>query len=166
MSAPVSGTGPVAPHTATTQISNSNGFDSETFLKLLVAQLKYQDPSDPASSSELMAQTATLAQVQSLNAIAGQQTELLTLQRSLSAGALVGQTVSYTDTDGTTKSGVVSAVKISSDGSKESQAVIGGVDVGLGRISQVSMAASATPTAPTPAPTPPAAPASPPAAAG
>src|ERR1700712_5206708 len=123
MTAPVSGsTGPQATSTATTQISNSNGFDSETFLKLLVAQLKYQDPSDPASSSELMAQTATLAQVQSLNAIADQQSQLLTLQKSLSAGALVGQTVSYTDSDGATKTGVVSAVKISTDTTKESQA--------------------------------------------
>ena len=144
MTAPVSGAGQVATHTATTQVSNANGFDSETFLKLLVAQLKYQDPSDPASSSELMAQTATLAQVQSLDAIAEQNSQSLTLQKSLSAGALVGQTVSYTDSDGATKTGVVTAVKISSDSAAESQAVIGGVDVDLARISQVAL-----PTAPT-----------------
>jgi flagellar basal-body rod modification protein FlgD len=139
MTAPVSGPGQVATHTATTQVSNANGFDSETFLKLLVAQLKYQDPSDPASSSELMAQTATLAQVQSLDAIAKQNSQSLTLQKSLSAGALVGQTVSYTDSDGATKTGVVTAVKISSDSAAESQAVIGGVDVDLARISQVTL---------------------------
>ena len=138
MSAPVGGAGPVATTTATTQISNQNGFDSETFLKLLVAQLKYQDPSDPASSSELMAQTATLAQVQSLDSIADQNDQMLTLQKSLSAGALVGQTVSYTDTDGSTRAGLVTAVKIGS-GSNESKAVIGGVDVELGRVSQVSL---------------------------
>ena len=139
MTTPVAGSTSVATSTATTQVQNSNGFDSETFLKLLVAQLKYQDPADPASSSELMAQTATLAQVQSLDAIAGQQSALLTLQKSMSAGALVGQTVSYTDTDGATKSGLVTAVKISSDSTTESQAVIGGVAVDLGRISQVSL---------------------------
>jgi flagellar basal-body rod modification protein FlgD len=139
MTAPVSGPGQVATHTATTQVSNANGFDSETFLKLLVAQLKYQDPSDPASSSELMAQTATLAQVQSLDAIAKQNSQSLTLQKSLSAGALVGQTVSYTDSDGATKTGVVTAVKISNDATAQSQAVIGGVDVDLARISQVAL---------------------------
>ena len=140
MTAPVSGsTGTQATSTAATQISNSNGFDSETFLKLLVAQLRYQDPSDPASSSELMAQTATLAQVQSLDSIAGQNDQMLTLQKSLSAGALVGQTVSYTDSDGATKSGLVTAVKISSDSSTESKAVIGGIDVDLSRVSQVSL---------------------------
>ena len=140
MTAPVSGSpGSQATNTAATQIRNSNGFDSETFLKLLVAQLRYQDPSDPASSSELMAQTATLAQVQSLDAIADQNDQMLTLQKSLSAGALVGQTVSYTDTDGSTKAGLVTAVKISSDSSTESKAVIGGVDVDLSRVSQVSL---------------------------
>jgi flagellar basal-body rod modification protein FlgD len=148
MTTPVSGTGPVATHTATTQVSNANGFDSETFLKLLVAQLKYQDPGDPASSSELMAQTATLAQVQSLNAIADQNSQSLTLQKSLSAGALVGQTVSYTDTDGGTRTGVVSAVKISSDSTAPSKAVVGGVDVDLARISEVTLPTS------TPAPVP------------
>jgi flagellar basal-body rod modification protein FlgD len=147
MTAPVSGAGSVATHTATTQVSNANGFDSETFLKLLVAQLKYQDPSDPASSSELMAQTATLAQVQSLDAIAKQNSQSLTLQKSLSAGALVGQTVSYTDTDGATRTGTVTAVKISSDSTAESQAVIGGVDVDLARISQVTLPTGTTSTA-------------------
>ncbi|WP_138733850.1 flagellar hook assembly protein FlgD [Modestobacter excelsi] len=149
MTAPVSGPGQVATHNATTQVSGANGFDSETFLKLLVAQLKYQDPSDPASSSELMAQTATLAQVQSLDAIAKQNSQSLTLQKSLSAGALVGQTVSYTDSDGATRTGVVTAVKISSDSTAESQAVIGGVDVDLARISQVALPTPATGTSAT-----------------
>jgi flagellar basal-body rod modification protein FlgD len=91
-----------------------------------------------------MAQTATLAQVQSLDSIASQQTQLVSLQKSLSAGALVGQTVSYTDTDGATLSGQVTAVKISSDSATPSQAVIGGVDVDLARISKVSLPATAT----------------------
>jgi flagellar basal-body rod modification protein FlgD len=137
----ISGSAPVATNTATTQISK-NGFDSETFLQLLVAQLKYQDPSNPTSSSEFMAQTATLAQVQSLNEIADQNTQALTLQRSLSAGALVGHTVSYTDTDGTTKTGTVTSVKISNDSSTESKAVVDGVDIALGRLSEVSLPAT------------------------
>ena len=151
MTAAISGTTSVATTDATTSVSNSKGFDSETFLKLLVAQLKYQDPSDPASSTELMAQTATLAQVQSLDAIADQNSQLLTLQKSLSAGALVGQTVSYTDTDGATRSGLVTAVKISGDAATPTKAVIGGVDVDLARVSQVSLP---TTTTTTPATTP------------
>jgi len=138
MTSAVSGMTATSTAGATTTASNLNGFDSETFLKLLVAQLQYQDPSEPASSSELMAQTATLAQVQSLDAIAEQNTQLVALQKSLSAGALVGQTVSYTATDGTTQSGVVTSVQIGS-GSAESQAVIDGVAVDLSRLSAVSL---------------------------
>ena len=67
--------------------------------------MKYQDPSNPMSSSDMMAQTATLTQTQSLQTIADQNKQLLALQRSLTAGALVGRTVSYTGTDGTTQSG-------------------------------------------------------------
>ena len=69
------------------------------FLKLLVAQMKYQDPSNPASSSEFMAQTATFTQVEKLEEIAAQNASMLALQSSSSAGALVGRTVSYTDDD-------------------------------------------------------------------
>jgi len=141
MTSPVSGT---AAPTATTSAASTSAdrpdqMGSDVFLQLLVSEMKYQDPSSPMSSSDMMAQTATLTQTQALQKIADQNTQLIGLQRSLSAGALVGHTVSYTDTDGTTKSGQVTAVKISSDSTKASQAVIGGLDVDLGRISQVSL---------------------------
>ena len=112
----------------------------DTFLKLLVAQMRYQDPANPASSSEFMAQTATFSQVEKLQEIASQNAQLLTLQRSLSAGALVGHAVSYTATDGTTKTGTVSSVKVAGTGTEtEPQAVIGGVTVALGRITEVAL---------------------------
>src|ERR1700759_2425102 len=116
MTAPVTGTGstPYATSSATSSVSRDDQMGSDMFLKLLVAEMKYQDPSSPMSTSDMMAQTATLTQTQSLQQIATQNTQLLALQRSLSAGALVRQDVSYTDTDGTTQTGVVSAVQIDS----------------------------------------------------
>jgi flagellar basal-body rod modification protein FlgD len=139
MSSPVGGTDastPYATNTASASASRDDQMGSDMFLKLLVAEMKYQDPSSPMSTSDMMAQTATLTQTQSLQQIATQNSDLLALQRSLSAGALVGQTVSYTDTDGTTKSGLVSAVKISTS-DNTSQAVIGGKSVDVGSITQV-----------------------------
>lgn len=115
----------------------------DTFLKLLVAQMRYQDPSKPADSTALMAQTATFSQVEKLEQLATQNAELLTLQRSLSAGALVGHTVSYTDTEGTTQTGTVSSVKIAGTGADtEPQAMVGGVAVALGRITEVALPAA------------------------
>ena len=132
--------------TATTSADRKDQMGKDTFLKLLVAQMRYQDPSNPTSSSEFMAQTATFTQVEKLEEIASQNAQLLTLQRSLSAGALVGQTVAYTDTEGVTKTGVVSSVKVAGTGTAtEPQAVVGGVTVGLGRITEVTLPATTTP---------------------
>ena len=38
--------------------SKSNGMDKEAFLQLLVAQMKYQDPLEPTSNTEYIAQYA------------------------------------------------------------------------------------------------------------
>jgi flagellar basal-body rod modification protein FlgD len=142
MSSPINPTGstPYATSPATAQVSRGDQMGSDTFLKLLVAQMKYQDPSSPMSTSEMMAQTATLTQTQSLQEIAKQNTQLVALQRSLSASALVGQKVSYTADDGTTQTGSVSAVRIDS-ATNTSTAVIGGKSVDVGRITQVGTTA-------------------------
>ena len=103
MTTPISGTVGTPTQTASPMADRADQMGKDTFLKLLVAQMRFQDPSNPTSSSEFMAQTATFTQVEKLEQIASQNAELLTLQRSLSAGALVGHDVSYTDTDGATQ---------------------------------------------------------------
>jgi flagellar basal-body rod modification protein FlgD len=138
MTSPIAGsTGTVSTSTATTTVDRSDQMDKDTFLKLLVAQMRYQDPSNPASSSELMAQTATFSQVEQLQQIAGQNASMLALQRATSAGTLVGHSVAYTAEDGTTTTGRVSSVVIATDTS-EATAMIGGVAVPMGRITEVS----------------------------
>ena len=130
-------TSAVATNTATASVDRGDQLGGNTFLQLLVAEMTYQDPSNPMSSSDMMAQTATLTQTQSLQQIATQNTQLLALQRSLSAGALVGRTVSYTATDGSTQTGTVTAVSIDTS-QNTSTAQIGGTAVDVGRITQVS----------------------------
>jgi flagellar basal-body rod modification protein FlgD len=139
MTDPVSGASSIATSTATTSVDRPDQMGSNTFLKLLVAEMKYQDPSNPMSSADMMAQTATLTQTQALQTIADQNKQTLALQRSLTAGALVGHQVSYTASDGTTQSGVISAVQISSV-NNTTTAVIGGESVDIGRITQVGLA--------------------------
>lgn len=125
---------------ATTVERKDQGSQKDMFLKLLVAQMKYQDPANPASSSEFMAQTATFTQVEKLEEIAAQNASMLALQRSSSAGALVGRTVSYSDETGATKTGLVTAVRLGT-GTSEATAVVGGVAVSMGRITEVSTTA-------------------------
>jgi flagellar basal-body rod modification protein FlgD len=137
----VSGTSGTATTTATTTVERKDqGSQKDMFLKLLVAQMKYQDPANPASSSEFMAQTATFTQVEKLEEIAAQNASLLALQRSSSAGALVGRTVSYTDEAGAVKTGTVTSVRLGTD-KTEATAIVGGQSVPMGRITEVSTSA-------------------------
>ena len=143
MTSPVSGTtGTTYVPKASAEVDRSDQMGKDTFLKLLVAQMRYQDPSNPVDSSQMMAQTATFSQVEKLEEIATQNASLLALQRSTSAGALVGRTVSYTDETGATVTGTVSAVRLGND-TTEATAVVGGVPVAMGRITEVSTGPSA-----------------------
>ncbi|MGY1778985.1 flagellar hook assembly protein FlgD [Geodermatophilus sp. SYSU D01036] len=139
MTEPVGGVGgSPATYTATTAVDRSDQMGKDTFLQLLVAQMRYQDPNSPTSTTEFMSQTATFTQVEKLEEIAAQNAELLALQRSLSAGALVGHGVSWTAEDGTTRTGTVSSVRFGGDGPT---AVVGGTEVPLGRLSEISLPA-------------------------
>jgi flagellar basal-body rod modification protein FlgD len=109
----------------------------DTFLKLLVAQMRYQDPSNPADSSQLMSQTAAFSQVEALQQIAEQNASLLAFQRSATAGALVGRSVTYTDASGASVTGTVTSVRLGTENSSAT-AVIGGTDVDLARITAIA----------------------------
>ena len=136
MTEPLSSAGSVYTPAATT-VDRPDQMGKDTFLKLLVAQLRYQDPSKPADSSQMMSQTATFTQVEKLEEIAAQNASLLALQRSTSAGALVGRTVTYTDTTGAAVSGVVTSVRLGSD-SSGTVAMVGGTAVEMGRITEIA----------------------------
>jgi flagellar basal-body rod modification protein FlgD len=141
MTNPVGGVGTSAPTvaTATSSVDRTDQMGKDTFLQLLVAQMKYQDPSNPTSTTEFMSQTATFTQVEKLEEIASQNAALLSLQRSLSAGALVGHAVSWTAEDGSTRTGTVSSVRFGGD---EPQAVVAGQEVPFGRLTEISVPAS------------------------
>lgn len=85
--------------------------DSETFMTLLVAQLKYQDPSSPMNTNEMMAQTAQLASMEQLTKLSTTMSESFALQMRTTAADLVGKDVSYLDTDGNLLTGTVDAVR-------------------------------------------------------
>ena len=83
----------------------------DTFLKLLVAQLKYQNPLSPTDGTEFMAQTAQFTVVEKLDELARQNAELLSSNRSLGASALLGREVVHPLLDGTEVVATVTGVR-------------------------------------------------------
>jgi flagellar basal-body rod modification protein FlgD len=134
MSSPVSGTGSVATTTATSSVSREDQMDQDTFLKLLVAQMKYQDPSQPADSTQFLAQTAQFSMLEKLSDLATGQHDLLSAQLMLGASNLVGRTVTYTGTDGREATGVVTSASFT--GSSPTVKV-GNTDVPLSSVKEV-----------------------------
>jgi flagellar basal-body rod modification protein FlgD len=94
----------------------TDSLGKDAFLKLLVAQLRYQDPSNPTDSSQFMSQTAQFTQVEKLDDIAKANTAMLAAQNLFATSGLVGRTVTYTGADGTDVSGVVSAAVFTATG--------------------------------------------------
>ena len=137
MTAPVSGTSGMATNSASTMVDRNDQMGKDTFLKLLVAQMRYQDPSNPVDSTQMVAQTATFTQVEKLEQLVTQNASMLVLQESATAGSLVGRTATYTDTTGASKSGVITSVRLAS---KQSEAVafIGGAEVPVGRLTEIA----------------------------
>jgi flagellar basal-body rod modification protein FlgD len=133
----INGYGNVPPPSSTPQVDRGDQMGKDTFLKLLVAQMRYQDPSKPVDSSQMIAQTATFTQVEKLEQLATMSATSLVLQEHAAAGAMVGRQVTYTDTNGATVSGLVSSVRLAS-GKSEAVAVVDGKDVQVGRITALS----------------------------
>src|SRR5690606_29441427 len=121
MTSPIDSVGPPATLPAnydpTTAKLNASGtgkppemFDSEMFLNLLVAQLKYQDPTSPVDTSNFMNQTAMLSQVQTMNTMSDTLADMMTAQQTASATSMIGKAISFVDPSGKQVSGVVDGV--------------------------------------------------------
>lgn len=79
---------------ASSSSKNNNTLDKDAFLKLLVAQLKYQDPMQPSSSEEFIATTAQFTMVEKLDQLTQQGTATALVSSLSTASALVGRTIS------------------------------------------------------------------------
>jgi flagellar basal-body rod modification protein FlgD len=93
--------------------STSSGLNqldnSQTFLQLLVAQLKNQDPTNPADPTQFMTEIAQLTAVQS-------QTSLSAEEQTVAADSMIGLTVTGTGAAGTSLTGQVTGVVLSGSG--------------------------------------------------
>ena len=87
-----------------------NELDPNAFLQLMMAQLQYQDPTNPTDSKDFLAQQAQMTQVQKLNDLVN---SIQTNNSLANASSLVGKNVTVKDSKGVETTGVVSSASIS-----------------------------------------------------
>ncbi|HYJ75894.1 MAG TPA: flagellar hook capping FlgD N-terminal domain-containing protein [Kineosporiaceae bacterium] len=111
----VSGTTAASTAASTTpsaSVMGSSQLDSDTFLKLLVAQLKYQDPTSPSDATQFLSETAQFSVVQKLDALSALDQKVLDASKTQTAAALIGQKVTWTDVSGTSHTGTVTGTTL------------------------------------------------------
>ena len=105
---------PVAPTTGPAATATAkNAMDYDAFLKLLVAEMKNQDPLSPKDSSEFVAQFASFSQVEQGIKTNQKLDELLAASSFAQTGSLIGRNV--VSGDGSV-SGEIKSVTMTSEG--------------------------------------------------
>jgi flagellar basal-body rod modification protein FlgD len=96
----------------TSVVNNSSQLGKDDFLKLLVAQLKNQDPANPMDSSQFMGQLAQFSSLEQMTNMA-QGIDSLGTSQSVSQGvALIGHQLVYSRSDGSTATGVADGISV------------------------------------------------------
>ena len=103
--------------TNSTKNTASNTVDYNTFLQLLVAEMKNQDPTNPMDTSQYIAPVRQLSTVEQAMQTNSKLDALLSSQSLSQADGLIGKTVSFTDATGTTLQRQGRFVSINNDGS-------------------------------------------------
>jgi len=97
----------------TTTAAKTSTVSYDNFLRLLMTQMKNQDPTDPMKSTEYMAQLATFSQVEQAVKSNEKLDALLSSFALSQADSVIGRTVSSVDG---TVSGKVTSVMIINEG--------------------------------------------------
>lgn len=123
-------------------MSALGGMDSEGFLNLLVAQLRFQSPLEPSDPGDLMSQTAALAQLDATQQLIRLEQANLGLQQAVAASQLLGTEVTGIGQDGTPVTGVVEAVRYTALGPALK---VDGVEVPFAGVTELRAAAPPPP---------------------
>ncbi|NPV09396.1 MAG: flagellar hook capping protein [Anaerolineae bacterium] len=111
----------------------------DAFLKLLLTQLKYQDPMEAMDDREFMAQLAQFTSLSELQKLNQAVSELASVQSLNGASALIGKRVSALDSSGQPLSGTVEAALLREG---EVYLRVAGTEVALKTVREVNLGGS------------------------
>src|SRR3954463_768243 len=116
--APITGT--TTATTATAAPSSTKKADpvlgKDDFLKLMVAQMKNQDPMNPADDKDNIAQMAQFSSLEQITNLATATQDLANKMSLTQNIGLLGHTVTYTGANGTAVSGTVDGMNLDKTG--------------------------------------------------
>jgi flagellar basal-body rod modification protein FlgD len=95
------------------QSTSKTAVDYQSFLKLLIAEMKNQDPTNPMDSTQYVAQLATFSQVEQSVQTNTKLDQIMQSSALSQADALIGRSI--TSADGNT-TGTVTSVRLASRG--------------------------------------------------
>jgi flagellar basal-body rod modification protein FlgD len=108
---PINPVAPVPPSGASAPSASNGMLDKDGFLRLLVGQLRQQDPMNAQGTEELMGQMTQLSMLEQVTNLTKANEQLAARMETSQALQLIGRTVAYIKEDGTTAEGVVESVE-------------------------------------------------------
>ena len=112
----------------------SQELGQDAFLTLMLEQLKYQDPLEPVSNSEFLAQQAQFTQVSELQKM---NEAMTTNNQVIQACTMIGKNVTLVDPNDTTKTIQGNVTEVTFTGGS-AQLVVNGTEYPLGLVMSVS----------------------------
>jgi flagellar basal-body rod modification protein FlgD len=106
----------IVPQTTSESTPTQTEMDKDLFLKLMVAQLRNQDPMNPMDSTEFLAQSAQFTTVEKLSEVAEFTAQTYAAQMAFGASTLAGKEVTYVDAEGAEATGTVDSVRFGATG--------------------------------------------------
>jgi flagellar basal-body rod modification protein FlgD len=100
--------------TPSTGSASPGGLGKQDFLKLLMAQLRNQDPLKPMEDTQMIAQMAQFSALEATQGLTSVLQQSSNMQTVIQAGSLIGKYVQAERADGTTISGAVAGVSFES----------------------------------------------------
>ena len=98
---------------STTRTSTeANALGKDTFMKLLVAQMRQQNPLEPTDDKEMIAQMTQFSTLEQITNMATESSKSATASQMSQAVNLLGRTVTYLDSDGNKQTGTVDQVSM------------------------------------------------------
>jgi flagellar basal-body rod modification protein FlgD len=109
----------------------TGNLDKNSFLQLLMAQLKYQDPTNPTDTKDMITQQAQLTQVDTLNQL---NATIKGSSQLSAASGLIGKRVEVKGADGVAVQGLVSTTQL---GTKGVSVIVNGKNYEASQVSQI-----------------------------